>query len=746
MEYSKPFKELNKTNADIAGGKGASLGEMINSGIPVPDGYVVLADTFEEFIKETDLIQEIDAILDEVDHKAVHTVDEASEKIQALIKNAEMPQSIADEVLSSFETLGSEFVAVRSSATAEDGADHAWAGQLDSYLNITKEDVLEKVQHCWASLFTPRAIFYRFEKGLNTTKISVAVVVQKMVNSELSGIAFSVHPVTEDTNQIIIEAGLGLGEAIVSGSITPDAYVVEKEPRNILDVNVAEQSRGLFRKSDGGNEWIDLDEKGKEQVLTEDQITELSDLIIKIEKHYGFPCDIEWAFENDEFFIVQSRPITTLSNIEKVEKSLYEKYMETLEGNEAFTFSGPFSGLFTAFPWSNEKYYKRYYKTPPFHFLYIGEGRTSTETVDNTKYKLYAKEMFSNFINNKVTLKELEDNFNLLSEQAKEIYDKKIDNPKKIFMEAFELMNHLIAATVYTEVFDKEIAQEVIGEEINDEIWEKVTHPDFESFEKRWKKLLGEYKNIEDIQYIFTDYYFIKEIDDIKKELEIKEKELAESISEAETINIDELWAQFTKLVMKIRDFRKDPIARLHTVMAKCAKLLYPEATKDELVNLNGLEVVDDKLPNLDELRKRKNGYVMLIHPDFTFELSYDQLEETKRKINHVSDFDGEIKGTIARKGKIEGVVKVILDPENNKNFQEGEILVTSMTRPDFVPIMKKAGAIVTNEGGVTCHAAIISREIGIPCIIGTKIATKVLNDGDVVEVDADNGIIRIIK
>jgi pyruvate,water dikinase len=315
MIYTKRFKELNKSNADIAGGKGASLGEMINSGIPVPDGYVVLADTFEEFIKETDLIQEIDAILDKVDHKAVHTVDNASEQIQRLIKKAKMPQSIAVEITSSFDTLDADFVAVRSSATAEDGADHAWAGQLDSYLNITKDDVLEKVQECWASLFTPRAIFYRFEKGLSTTKISVAVVVQKMVNSELSGIAFSVHPVTEDRNQIIIEAGLGLGEAIVSGSITPDAYVVEKEPRNILDINVAEQSRGLFRKSYGGNEWIDLDKKGKEQVLTEDQITELSDLIIKIENHYGFPCDIEWAFENNEFFIVQSRPITTLTDI-----------------------------------------------------------------------------------------------------------------------------------------------------------------------------------------------------------------------------------------------------------------------------------------------------------------------------------------------------------------------------------------------------------------------------------------------
>ncbi len=314
MSYTESFKKLNKSNADIAGGKGASLGEMINSGIPVPDGYVVLADTFEEFIKETDLIQEIDAILDQVDHRAVHTVDDASEKIQGLIKRAKMPKLIADEVLSSFDTLDSEFVAVRSSATAEDGADHAWAGQLDSYLNITKDNVLEKVQHCWASLFTPRAIFYRFEKGLNTTKISVAVVIQKMVNSEISGIAFSVHPVTENRNQLIIEAGLGLGEAIVSGQITPDSYVVEKEPYNILDINVAEQSRGLFRKSDGGNEWIDLEERGKEQVLTEVQITELSELVIKIENHYGFPCDIEWAFEKGKFYIVQSRPITTLIN------------------------------------------------------------------------------------------------------------------------------------------------------------------------------------------------------------------------------------------------------------------------------------------------------------------------------------------------------------------------------------------------------------------------------------------------
>lgn len=313
MELIRAFKNLSKNDAGIAGGKGASLGEMTQSGIPVPPGFVVLADTFEKFLRATDLVQEIDAILNTVQHNEIHTVESASEKIQSLIKNASTPEDIKSAILKEFEELDTEFVAVRSSATAEDGQDHAWAGQLDSYLNITKEHVLEKVQHCWASLFTPRAIFYRFEKGLDTTKISVAVVIQKMVNSEVSGIAFSVHPVTEDKNQLIIEAGFGLGEAIVSGQITPDSYVVEKEPRRILDINVSFQSKGLYREENGGNGWKELGEKGENQVLDKAQILELTQLILQIENHYGFPCDIEWAYEGGCFYIVQSRPITTLN-------------------------------------------------------------------------------------------------------------------------------------------------------------------------------------------------------------------------------------------------------------------------------------------------------------------------------------------------------------------------------------------------------------------------------------------------
>lgn len=315
MEFTRDFKELRKIDTHIAGGKGASLGEMTYAGMPVPPGFVVLSTTFDEFIKEADLVQEIDAIIDEVNHKDINSVEVASEKIQALIKNAVMPDRIAKEIKMKFKDLGVEFVAVRSSATAEDGVDNAWAGQLDSFLNTTENDLLEKVQHCWASLFTPRAIFYRFEKGLHTTKISVAVVIQKMIDSEFSGVAFSVHPVTEDRNQLIIEAGFGLGEAIVSGQITPNSYVIEKNPRKILDINIDKQTKGLYRAPKGGNEWKKIPEPhASSQVLDEKQIFDLSKIILNIEKYYDFPCDIEWAYENGNFYIVQSRPITTLIN------------------------------------------------------------------------------------------------------------------------------------------------------------------------------------------------------------------------------------------------------------------------------------------------------------------------------------------------------------------------------------------------------------------------------------------------
>ena len=315
MKFVKSFREITKKDVDIAGGKGASLGEMTHAKIPVPPGFVILSGAFEYYLKENKLDSKIEAILKKVDHENIKKVEKASSDIRALIMKGAMPKEILSEIKTSFKKLNTKYVAVRSSATAEDGAANAWAGQLDSFLNTTGKTLEENIKKCFASLFTPRAIFYRFEKGLNDSFISLAVVVQKMVNSEKAGVAFSVHPVTENRNHIMIEGSWGLGEAVVSGQVTPDGYIVEKTSMTVVDKNIAEKSRGLFRVNSGGNAWKNIPNK-KVNVphLNDREVLKLSEIIIKIEKHYGFPCDIEWAHEEAKFYITQSRPITTLKN------------------------------------------------------------------------------------------------------------------------------------------------------------------------------------------------------------------------------------------------------------------------------------------------------------------------------------------------------------------------------------------------------------------------------------------------
>ncbi len=310
--FINKFSELSKANVDVAGGKGASLGEMTQAGIPVPPGFVVLAPAFDRFLAETDLSQEVAAELDKVNYEDVSSVERASRVIHDLIHDAKMPIDLEQDILDSFKVLDAEFVAVRSSATAEDSSIASWAGELESYLNTTEATLLDNVKRCWASLFTPRAIVYRNEKGMLKTHVSVAVVVQKMVQSEVAGISFTVHPVTKDPNQMIIEACWGLGEFIVGGRVTPDSYVIDKRDGSLIDVNVSEQETMLVKSGQGNEEVPVPAEKKDSQKIDGKQINELGKICTDIEKHYGFPCDIEWGMEAGKFYVVQSRPITTL--------------------------------------------------------------------------------------------------------------------------------------------------------------------------------------------------------------------------------------------------------------------------------------------------------------------------------------------------------------------------------------------------------------------------------------------------
>ena len=310
--FIKFFNQISKKDIPIAGGKGASLGEMTRAGLAVPPGFVLLAGAYETFINQTKIGGKIEAEIKKVDYKNSNSVGKASKEIRAIIMKAKIPKNIELEVIAGFKKLNAKFVAVRSSATAEDSKTTSWAGELETYLNVTEKSLVEKVKKCWSSLFTPRAIFYRFEKKLHKQKVSVAVVIQKMVQSEISGIAFTVHPVSKDPNQMVIEAGFGLGEAIVGGMVTPDTYIVSKNDLSILDITVSRQNFAIVKTAKGNkNKTLSLTEGGK-QKLNGKRIMELAKICKQIEKHYKHPQDIEWAFEKNKFYITQSRPITTL--------------------------------------------------------------------------------------------------------------------------------------------------------------------------------------------------------------------------------------------------------------------------------------------------------------------------------------------------------------------------------------------------------------------------------------------------
>ena len=314
------FKDVGKHDTPSAGGKGANLGEMTQAQIPVPPGFIVSAQAYTRFIEQSGLRPGIQKLLSPLDYNDSARLQKVSEEIKTLIRSTPVPQQTAAEIKKAYRQLGGGPVAVRSSATAEDLADASFAGQQATFLNIVGEDeVVEAVRACWASLFEARAIFYRADKGFEHMKVAIAVPVQRMVQSSRSGVMFTLETSTGDRSKIEIEAVWGLGEAIVSGETTPDNYRVDKASLRILEKRVVNQERQFVRNLEvdgagGTNVWLPVPgELARQRKLSDEQIVALARIGKRVEEHYGCPQDIEWAEENGELFIVQTRPVTALA-------------------------------------------------------------------------------------------------------------------------------------------------------------------------------------------------------------------------------------------------------------------------------------------------------------------------------------------------------------------------------------------------------------------------------------------------
>jgi phosphoenolpyruvate synthase/pyruvate phosphate dikinase len=683
MKFVKNLQNISQGDVARVGGKGASLGEMTKMGLPVPPGFVVLTGAFEKFLEENDLRTKIETSLRSVKKNDMRSVEKASKTIRAFIESAEVPKGVADEICEYVKKLGAKSVAVRSSATAEDSVHAAWAGQLESYLPIPKKHVLEQVKKCWASLFTPRAIFYRGEKHLLHQKISVAVVVQKMVRSEASGTVFSVHPVTQNNHELLIEAGHGFGENVVSGITTPDGYVVEKESWRLLNKITGSQ------------------ENRKKQILSDQEIIALAKLVGKMEKHFHTPLDIEWAKEKKHFFILQSRPITTLRPITSHPQNIltYLKNQKWFFGVRADE-----SLLFYSAKTEGENRVKQAYGIPFAETLLIPLKK-------NKPIRVFHLEQAKRF--HAVSRKKILKNLDILP-----AFIKKDDATyKNIKAQGGKL---LIAIRKNDEKESVRIFHKILS------LYEQASAHFIMIFSLGLQLAqIGHVKNASQAR---------KAHDAWRNNVAFKEEALGEY-----------LFSFFSYLTTK-KKLALDPL------------LLMKFLTAHEVKAWLGNKLTDQEMKKKIASRK-KHGFVYL-HTGHDYREVIDDRNEIKKiqafflkqsRESQKSKSQNEISGQVAYDPKkpIKGTVVVVKDKaelQNKSHLIRGRILVAIQTTPHFIPYVRKAKAIITDEGGITCHAAIIARELRIPCLVGTQTATHLLKDDDVVEINMNNGVLCIKK
>jgi pyruvate,water dikinase len=315
------LEEIRKEDIISVGGKGASLGEMASLGLPVPRAFVVTAQAFRRFLVETDLEEKIFSLSDKLDVENNAALEKAADAAKTLVMKAKMPVAIREEIRKAYKKMSKSdlIVAVRSSATAEDLPDASFAGQQETYLNIKGEAaLLSAVQKCWASLYGARAIYYRAKQGFDDRTVNIAVVVQQLVHSDKAGVMFTSHPITGEP-QTIIEGSWGLGEAVVSGSVSPDNYVFDQRSEKVTDRRIANKKVEIIADGDHGTKLVDVDSARQDaQVLSDAEVEKLAMYGKIAENHYGIPQDVEWGIVEGTIYILQSRPITTIGNKKEV--------------------------------------------------------------------------------------------------------------------------------------------------------------------------------------------------------------------------------------------------------------------------------------------------------------------------------------------------------------------------------------------------------------------------------------------
>ena len=728
--------------------KWASLWEMMSVWLPIPNWFVLTTNAYWKDSKERE-----------------------------------------NEVLEAFDKLDTKFVAVRSSWTKEDWVDDSFAWQFDTYLFVTRENIIKKIKECHDSVNSERIVSYCEYKWIDIKSIKVAVVIQKMVNSESAWVCFTVNPVSQNPEEIMIEAWYWVWEAVVSWMITPDNYIVNKKTWEIKK-DISQQEKKLVLSDKWWTKEVKIPKKEQEnQKLSDKHIQELAELAKKIEEHYWKPMDTEWAIENWKLFILQARPITTLGNTtyaedydffvkwtNDVDKKLIIKYIDEIKNNSNYIeFQWWISNMCfwdLCYGLYRERFDKKYWYTTATDNPYILIMKWLIWTSFNitidiarkvyyTNKSIYESKNYKDYIKFKDEANNLYKNFNISEYSTK---DKIVNKIKKLSSLAEKMWHLPRFASGTTNSFISELC---IEEKIEDteKFLNIATLPTHLTYILRKDKYLI---NWEDIARSVCDYSLPisleerkkkineenkRDFNEIKKIIEIEENKIKENKNKIEKYLIKnpthKKLLDFIQAGIFIRDDRKEPMEKIMIMKTD----LYRKLSKIYSCPIEYLATIADfELDKLDkpnflmELKTRYEKWsIFIIDKNIQRIICIDY--EKLLKYIHNSNYDNnELKWNSANKWIVRGKCKIIHNKNDIKEFKWWEILVSSKIRIEYTPAVKKCIWIITDEWGVTCHAAIISRELWKPCIIWTKKATQILKNWDTVEMDANKWIITIIK
>ena len=788
---------------ELAGGKGSSLAALFQSGYNVPNGFVISSRFYLETITNCGIKEKIYDTIKSCNDSDEDAIEQASKSIFSLFESQEIEMKI-DMIVSRF--LENEMrYAVRSSATVEDSLTNAWAGQLQSFLNVNPKQVSHYIKQCWCSLFLPRALHYRKINNISS-EIAISVVIQEMVDSDFFVFCFSVNPVNSH-DEVVLEGVCGLGEAVVSGSVTPCTYYISKKTLSITHFSDSNQKQALYCNSNGTS-WKEVDENIAS--LDDCDALAIAALVINIEQDYGYPVDVEWAIKNKKYYILQARPITTLNDDNKILDQIFEqsdwdfyvsrKFNWYIE-NTQIKASGKSLQMKTL---GFDVALQNYLILNGDEYGSISETERTNKIFESLflnninffkKFAQFEYELVSeirNYINylgtlslDKLTDGELLD----LLQQFDDIYCRSFvpafTRPDSYLETAFirELIELGFSEETIGEIFSKVstcpnncklayssepldlliIAEKLIdGLDVNNDIdqhintysWLKApTSPFIDNFCEQ------DYRDR--INYIINDN--ISPTEKIANILRSREKNDSEYAS---IINKYELSQRALKLAEAIREF-----IFLRTYTTEYSdKLFYVAKCKifQFISKKSGLEVSQITMLSIDDICEIiKNGcackaetkakindlidgfYIIWLNGK-VFTGAGKQAEFLQENVACIykakSNNSSTLSGMSAYYGVVRGTVKVLKTYDDVKKVEKGDIIVASMTTPDYVAAMEKASGYITDEGGITCHAAIISREFKIPCIVGTGNATEILKDGDYVELNALTGDVKLLK